>query len=283
MNAIKNIPMSKFVPFTKRGLNIIRSPHAFGQPNKGVISAPDILLKYHNLVDIIEDTKTYEDIKITNDYESCEYHYDNLTIGGDHMVAFDSIAYQLSKINNKRFGLVWIDAHADINTRDTTNTNNKHGMVISNLMKIDDSIDTNNVMFEKLLPHNIVYIGLRDVEQKEVDIINEHKIEHCSSEQIHRAGAQRFIDYALKWILHDCDHIHVSFDVDVMDPKLFPATGTPVDNGLSYRHVMDITNTLKNDLRVKSMDIVEYDPSMDHVEFPCGALCNSIITSVLTK
>jgi arginase len=267
-------------PAFKRGLNIIKSGHANGQPNKGVIRAPSILLDHHNLIERIEKSCKYDDIAVTNTHGYFD-DYVHLTIGGDHMVAYDSIAYQLSKIDNKRFGLVWIDAHSDINTIDTTNSFNKHGMVVSNLMKIDNTIKK-KCEFNKLLSENIVYIGLRDVEQKERYLIDEYGIENVSSHEIHMMGIQCYINWALQCVLKDCDHIHISFDVDVMDPSIFPATGTPVPDGLSYKHVMDCARIINNDLRVKSMDIVEYDPSKDDKEYSCGLLCNDIIVSTLT-
>ena len=272
--------ITKTVPYYKNGLNIIKAGHANGQPNMGVKQGPNVLLDYHNLYRAIESTGTYDDIVVTDTHGGYD-NYDHLTIGGDHMIAFDSIAYQLSMHESKRVGVIWIDAHADINTKSTTNSFNKHGMVVSNLMKIDDSIYTHH-SFNALLPENIVYVGLRDVEPKEQELIDEFKIENCSSDQIHMSGVYHYLYHALKWTLKDCDHIHVSFDVDVMDPIIFPATGTPVDKGLDYNQVMEITRILKNDHRVKSMDMVEYDPTKDDDRYSCGLMCNDIILSTLT-
>lgn len=271
------------MPVARNGMHIVKAGHAKGQPNKGVTLAPEIIVERHKLPDHIYKTGTFDDIVVSDCHDDCG-SYSKVTIGGDHMVAYDSIAYQLTKVHNKRFGLVWVDAHADINTAKTSVTGNKHGMVISNLMGLCNSIKgLYDISNNYLLPENIVYIGLRSVDPPEKDIIRENDIVNFSSDMVRLCGGAHHINYALQWVLKDCDHIHVSFDVDVIDPKQFPATGTPVKNGISYRQVTELTKRLYYDYRVKSMDLVEYDPEKDDKDFSCGMLATDIITSTFTN
>lgn len=274
-----------FAAYFKRGLNIVRSGHAKGQPNGGVIHAPNVILEHFDLPGHIHNSNKYDDINVVDSHRECIDGYDTITLGGDHMVAYDSVSYQLTQVPSKKFGLIWIDAHADINTFTTSVTKNKHGMVVSNLLGLDDSVRGPYDIHNNLLrPGNIVYIGLRSVDPPEREIMNELGIKAVSSEFINLGGGTIFIKHALDWILRDCDHIHVSFDVDVMDPHIFPATGTPVPDGINdYRKVSEITSILYNDLRVRSMDLVEYDPTMDDVEYSCGLLATDILTSSFTN
>lgn len=269
-----------------RGLNIVKSPFVFGQRNVGPSKAPTILLDIHNLKGHIEASNTYYDIIVSDRHGTVDEEYDTITIGGDHMVAYDSISYQLTKTPSKKFGLIWIDAHTDINTQHTSLTNNKHGMVVSNLMGLDDCIVGPFDDFKKkgnvLDPQNIVYIGARDIDPGEQHIINEHDINVLGSPGSPGSMANH-VTHALQWLLKDCDHIHVSFDVDVMDPATFPATGTPVANGIGFRTVTEMTKILYHDTRVRSMDLVEYDPEKDDRNYTCGLLATDIITSTFTN
>lgn len=278
---ITNLDMAVFF---KRGLNIVCSGHAKGQPNKGVAYAPSVIVDKFNLPDIVHKSNHYDDIHVTDSHRDCIDDYDTITIGGDHMIAYDSIAYQLTKIPNKKFGLVWVDAHSDINTYESSVTKNKHGMVVSNLMGIDNSINgPYDISNNYLMSENIAYVGLRSVDPPEKEFIKEYNINSITSDDINMGGGTFFINHVLQWKLRHCDHIHVSFDVDVMDPKIFPATGTPVPNGIDYRRVSEMTAQFYNDLRIKSMDLVEYDPSKDDKDFACGKIATDIITSSFTN
>lgn len=270
-------------PMAKRGIHIVRAGHASGQPNRGVEAAPSVIIDHHNLPMHLKNTGSYEHITVSDSYDDYD-DYDKVTVGGDHMVAYDSIAYQLTRMKNTRLGVIWIDAHADINSERTSDTGNKHGMVLSSLMGRCDSVRGKyDVGDNPLLPENLVYVGLRSVDPPERSIINREGIANFNSDMVNLTGGSFHINCALLWYLRDCDHIHVSFDVDVMDPKQFPATGTPVPGGISFRCASQMAHRLFNDHRVRSMDLVEYDPLMDDKDLTCGLMATDIITTTFTN
>lgn len=283
---LRSVPKFYNVPSKNRGLNIINAGHAFGQPNEGVKMAPSVIL--HNQYGLIYRLKSlYKDtnLKIVthNNYNTLKNfpsHFKTLTIGGDHMVAFDSIAYQLDKNPQSKVGVLYVDSHADINTGASSLTKNRHGMVVSNLMKIDRSFP-NKYPRKKLCYEDIVYVGLRSLDPFEKMLLVNKSINFYSTDRVKLEGSYNVVSEILSQHFKHYDHIHVSFDVDVIDPILFPATGTPVPDGLFMDDIIGITTALQEDDRVQSMDLVEYDPSKDTEGFLCGQICNDIIVNSL--
>ncbi|KAM0682648.1 Arginase [Mitosporidium daphniae] len=188
-----------------------------------------------------------------------------LSLGGDHSIAFGTVSGMKKKHPN--LAVVWVDAHADINTLASTNSGNLHGCAASFLLGLNEDTDFGNPMMkEKLDASQLGYIGLRDVEQCEKTILSKlhiHPNAVASAIDVEKHG----ILSSLRKVLHsidpsNCRPIHLSFDIDALDPLEAPATGTPVPAGLSLREGIIICEELYNTGRLVSMDLVEVNISI---------------------
>ena len=194
--------------------------------------------------------------------------YMALNIGGDHSCAIGTIAASLKIDPNVK--IIWVDAHADINTPDTSPTQNIHGMPLAVLSRIIDHPEYEkhfSWLGETLNLKNIAYIGLRDVDAGEQEFLNKFGIKNFTADEVKSLGIENVMDSVLGYL--DPDHqsnFHLSFDVDGIDPKWFPSTGTPVNKGLSLddgRHIIERVFRTK---RVISTDIVEVNPQIGPLE-----------------
>ena len=160
-----------------------------------------------------------------------------------------SVDYYLNKYREK-LSVLWIDAHADINTQETSTSKNRHGMPVScllNLMPHWYELPNNNHTYLK--PENIIYIGIRDLDPPEVDIINKLNIKYS------RELTPEILDVIKN---HPAKKVHISFDIDGLDPKFAPCTGTIADTGLTSKDVTDIIDIVYD--KLISMDLVEFNP-----------------------
>ncbi|KAI0822717.1 Ureohydrolase [Trametes gibbosa] len=184
-----------------------------------------------------------------------------LTLGGDHSLAMGTISGTLQKYPDAC--VVWVDAHADINTAETTDSGNIHGMPLSFLLGIGPAVEEFAWVKPLLKPHRLVYIGLRDVDHGERRILREHGIKAFSMHEVDKYGIGRVVEMAL-------DHvnpgrklpIHLSFDVDALDPSVAPSTGTPVRGGLTFREGHYICEAVYETGCLVALDIMEVNPSL---------------------
>lgn len=183
-----------------------------------------------------------------------------LTIGGDHSVAAGSIAGILS-LRPDTF-VVWVDAHADINSPTTSESGNIHGMPVALLAHLCGKLPGFDYLF-KLPPfdlQNIAYIGLRDVDKGEKALMAEKNVTAFYMEDVEKMGIEKVMEKILQ--LAGTRPLHLSFDVDGIDPKYMPATGTPVHAGLTLDDSLYICKTLAATRRVTSFDLVEINPDL---------------------
>ncbi|WP_129595803.1 arginase [Anaerophilus nitritogenes] len=186
-----------------------------------------------------------------------------LIIGGDHSIGLGSIAGVSRAYEN--FAVIWIDAHGDINTIETTGSGNVHGMPLSHAMGMGHS-DLVNLYFEgkKVSKENVFIIGPRDLDDGEKAIIQQQNLNVYSSEIIHKRGIENVTDEIIKQITQkNIDAIHVSFDLDFIDSKFVPGTGTPVPNGVNIEDTKTILRMLAETKLIKSMDFVELNTLLD--------------------
>ncbi|EFX03362.1 arginase [Grosmannia clavigera kw1407] len=191
-----------------------------------------------------------------------------LTLGGDHSIAIGTVG-GTAKATRERLGreiaVIWVDAHADINTPESSDSGNIHGMPVAFLTGIAE--DKNDDYFGWLRPENrinvskLVYIGLRDVDAPEKRILREHSIRAFSMFDIDRYGIGRVMEMALAHIGADTP-IHLSFDVDALDPMWAPSTGTPVRGGLTLREGDYICECIHETGSLIAVDLVEVNPSL---------------------
>ena len=180
-----------------------------------------------------------------------------VTIGGDHSIAVGSIGAindYYNNVKNKKIFVLWIDAHADINTYETSVSQNIHGMPVAFLMKLCEQNIVN--LKTKLNPEQIIYIGVRDIDPPEKEILDKYNIKYYTMQYIITHGIIKLIN-ELNEIIGDND-IHVSLDIDGIDPKYCPSTGLVVENGLCPTDINIICNCFVN--QIVSCDIVEYNP-----------------------
>ncbi|KAK5654236.1 hypothetical protein OQA88_7411 [Cercophora sp. LCS_1] len=191
-----------------------------------------------------------------------------LTLGGDHSIAIGTIG-GTAKAIRERLGrdiaVIWVDAHADINTPETSGSGNIHGMPVSFLTGL--AKEDNEDVFGWLRDENLisvkklVYIGLRDVDAGEKRILRENGIKAFSMFDIDRHGIGRVMEMALGHIGSDTP-IHLSFDVDALDPMWAPSTGTPVRGGLTLREGDYICECVHETGSLVAVDLVEVNPSL---------------------
>jgi len=184
-----------------------------------------------------------------------------VTLGGDHSLAIGTVSGTLK--NYPDACLIWIDAHADINTIESTDSGNIHGMPVSFLLGIGSKIETFSWVQPILKPERLVYIGLRDVDPGEKKILREHNIKAFSMHEVDKYGIGKVVDMALDHVNPNRDRpIHMSFDVDALDPSVAPSTGTPVRGGLTFREGHYICEAVCETGLLVGLDIMEVNPSL---------------------
>ncbi|KAI9144901.1 arginase [Paraphysoderma sedebokerense] len=192
-----------------------------------------------------------------------------LTIGGDHSLAMGTISGSCSAY--KDVCVVWIDAHADINTPLTTDSGNLHGCPVSFLLGLEGTkMDAFSWLSPCLTPDRIVYVGLRDVDPAEKKILKDLGIKAFSMHEVDKYGIGRVMEMALDHVNPKRDRpIHLSYDVDALDPSVAPATGTPVRGGLTFREGHYICEALAETGCLVAVDIMEVNPALangDHLQ-----------------
>lgn len=190
-----------------------------------------------------------------------------VTLGGDHSIAIGTVSAVLDKHPNA--GLLWIDAHADINTLECTTSGNLHGCPVSFLLGLNKEKDEKLKSLEwvpgNLKPNKIAYIGLRDVDEDEKRILKELGIAAFSMYHVDKFGINKVIEMALEAIKDpevENTPIICSYDVDAVDPLFVPATGTPVRGGLTLREGLFLVERLAETGNLVSLDIVECNPDL---------------------
>ncbi|MGQ9909624.1 MAG: arginase [Candidatus Flexifilum sp.] len=179
-------------------------------------------------------------------------------LGGDHSISIGTVSAALSRPG--RLGVLWIDAHGDFNTPQTSPSGNIHGMVVAALMGLCPPELT--IGDRRLQPGQIVYIGVRDLDDEEKQALKRAGIRIFTMREIDERGMASVMRDALQ-ILSDCQHLHVSLDMDSLEPQIAPGVGTPVPGGLTYREAHLCMEMLADDGRVCSLDVVEVNPILD--------------------
>ncbi len=189
-----------------------------------------------------------------------------LVLGGDHSIAIGTIAGLASygRKQKKRLGVMWIDAHGDLNTDETTPSGNIHGMPLAASIGLG-AIELTSIGgdFKKVDPKDVVLIGTRDLDEGERKSIKQLGINIFTMEEIDKHGMSVIMARALRK-LRTVDHLHVSFDLDSIDPQVAPGVGTPVKGGLNYREAHLIMETLNESGKMNSLEFVEANPILDN-------------------
>mgnify|MGYP002757810183 FL=1 len=277
-------------------IEIIGAPSTFGQKKLGVNLGPDAI-RYAGLLsrlkkmglDVIDkgniEVPTLDVEKFNSDQEGLR-NYDEivtvsenlskatseivekgnfpLTLGGDHSIAVGSISCISQHYEN--LGVIWYDAHGDLNVPEESPSGNVHGMPLRILAGDGpDELVNINDFTPKVKPENIVLIGMRDLDEGERKYIKDKNIKTFTMADIDRFGIQEVIERSLEYLKsRNIDGLHFSLDVDALDPAETPGTGTRVMGGLSYRESHFALELLNESKLVTSMDIVEVNPLIDN-------------------
>ena len=180
-------------------------------------------------------------------------------IGGDHSQSFATVSAIL--IRHPDVKVIWIDAHADINTPLTSPSGNIHGMPVAGLMSLaPKAVWRMPWLNQSLTSDRIIYFGIRDLDPGEIQVIREQGIENYTSSQIHTEGLKDILSgISGRW---KGQKVHVSFDIDALDASLVPATGTPVRGGLTMEQLFTIIDWVKREFRLVSFEVTEFNPDL---------------------
>lgn len=188
-----------------------------------------------------------------------------ILLGGDHSLAVGSITAVARHCRQagRRLRVLWLDAHADFNTHDLTPSGNLHGMPVACLCGLGPAgLTTLGGDAPALSPDQIRQIGIRSVDRGEKRLVKDHGLDIYDMRYIDEVGMKRAMEEALEDLGED-SHLHVSFDVDVLDPGIAPGTGTRVPGGVDYREAQLIMEMIADSGRLGSLDIVEVNPALD--------------------
>ena len=188
-----------------------------------------------------------------------------MMLGGDHCLAIGSIAAVAAHCRNvgKTLRVLWLDAHADFNTREITPSGNIHGMPVACLCGMGpEPLVQLGGHVPALLPGQIRQIGIRSVDQGEKRLVKEYGLDIYDMRYIDERGMRRTMEAALDGV-DENTHLHVSFDVDMLDPAIAPGTGTRVPGGVNYREAQLIMEMVADTGRMGSLDLVEVNPALD--------------------
>jgi len=198
-------------------------------------------------------------------YEHASRGQLTVTLGGDHSLAMGTVSGTFKAYPEAC--LIWIDAHADINTPSTTESGNLHGCPVSFLMGLEGTSEKEIPEFSWLKPclrpDRIVYIGLRDVDAGEKKILRDNNITAYSMYHVDKYGISKVVEMALDAVNPKRDRpVHLSFDVDALDPEVAPSTGTAVRGGLTFREGHYICEAIAETGLLVSFDMMEINPSL---------------------
>jgi arginase len=224
-----------------------------------------------------------------------------LVISGDHSNAIGIMAGIREHIGkDKKLGVLWIDAHADLHTPYTTPSGNIHGMSLAASMGFDNTeLSRNDIenglkpiweaikksgaskISPKIKPEDVFFIGLRDFEIQEYHLIRDYKLQHYSPYDIKAKGLTHILMLAVEYF-KNYDAVYVSFDVDVLDTSISTGTGTPVYNGLMMHEAIEVVNSLKQLDNIVLWEFTEINPLLDSKNSMCVAVLK-LINELLNK
>lgn len=198
-----------------------------------------------------------------------------LIIGGDHSLAIGTLAGLSDSCD--RLGVIWVDAHADFNTPASSPSGNLHGMSLAvacgnGLLDLRSIADRDPMVSDG----DVVLFAVRDIDPGELEALQEGGIAWMGVEELRRCGVTASILAAARRLSEECDHVHLSFDVDALDPSVMPATGTPVPGGLMPDEAVEMLTALGASDLIDSAEFVEFNPELDRT----GAAAELIIRLV---
>ncbi len=227
-----------------------RETHAEGDPNARYLAAiTEICTRLAEMVSQAMDAGKFP-----------------LVLGGDHSAAVGTVSgvSQHFRARGEKLGLIWIDAHTDMNTPATTPSGNVHGMPLACCIGLGPPELTSIFGYSpKVDPSNVALVGIRSVDQKERDIVQRSGVHAFTMRDIDERGMRSVIQQAAAIAASGTAGFHVSLDMDAVDPREAPGVGTPVRGGITYREAHLAMETLGDTGQITSMEVVEVNPVID--------------------
>jgi arginase len=190
-----------------------------------------------------------------------------IVLGGDHSLAAGSVAASadwVRRTTSRPLGLIWLDAHGDMNTPASTDSGNVHGMALAHLLGLgDERLASVGGLRGKVEAENVSLIGVRDLDDREKKLVAESGVNVFTMKDIDRRGVSSVIEQAIETASRGTAGIHVSFDIDVVDPSLATGVGTPKKGGLTYREAHLCMEMVADSKRLVGIDLVEVNPILD--------------------
>jgi len=184
-----------------------------------------------------------------------------IALGGDHSLSIGSVS---GSARSRSLGLIWIDAHADFNTAETTPSGNIHGMSVAALTGRGHPLLTGLAgRTPAVRPEHVALVGVRDLDHLEREALRGSGIHVFTMHEVDRRGMAAVIDEASQIVARGTDGFHLSFDLDVVDPREAPGVGTPVSGGISRREAHLAMEILAQSGGMRSLDLVEVNPILD--------------------
>ncbi|WP_077620261.1 arginase [Bacillus sinesaloumensis] len=277
----------------RKDISLIGVPMDLGQMRRGVDMGPSAI-RYAGVVERLErlhyDIDDLGDIEITRPTREETANDENLknlekvseaseklaatvdkviqngrfplVLGGDHSIAIGSLA-GIAK-NYKNLGVIWYDAHGDLNTPDTSPSGNIHGMPLAASLGLGHKRLTHIAGYSpKIKPEHIVLIGARALDDGEKELIKELGVKVYTMHEIDRLGMTKVMEETISYLKKKTDGVHLSLDLDGLDPHDAPGVGTPVLGGISYRESHLAMEMLEEAKLITSAEFVEVNPILD--------------------
>jgi arginase len=226
------------------------------------------------ILQVSEELATTVSTALENDYFP-------LILGGDHSIALGSISGVASV--HKDIGVIWIDAHGDFNTEETTPTGNIHGMILAALAGEGDRHLTHVKGWgPKINSQTLVIVGARDLDEGEKALLRANNVHVFTMSEIDHRGISDVMKEALSVAGQYNNGVHLSLDMDSLAPRYAPGVGTPVPGGLTYREAHLAMEMVADANRLVSMDVVEVNPILDR-ENATASLAVELVLSALGK
>ncbi len=206
-----------------------------------------------------------------------------IVLGGDHSLGLGTVSGASKQLDN--LCVIWIDAHGDINTHKTSGSGNMHGMPLASLMGEGDKRLV-NLYYDgvKIKHENVILVGCRDLDEGEEVLIEKRGLKVQRMEDIRKFGVDEAIKRALQKIEDQgIENIHISLDIDSVDPKYAPGTGTDVDNGLIPDELKKYLSAVIATGKLRSMGLVELNPLLDDRDMRTTHLCIDLLKHVVSE
>ncbi len=249
----------------------------------GNISCHDIdqsgIINFDNNLNYLDQIIDSCNMLKTRVEEAIDQNYLPIVLGGDHSIAIGTLA-GMKRLHGGRTGILWIDAHGDFNTDETSKSGNIHGMPFAVINNIGSRRLLDIGPSPSVIEENSVLIAARDLDREEVELLRNSKVTVFTMSDIDKLGMHEVAHRAIKIATNDVDYLHVSFDIDSLDPDFAPGTGTRVPGGLTYREAHLLMELVHDSGKLSSIEMVEINPTLD-IRNKTAQLAVGLITSAL--